>query len=351
MDAEWAYSLSLFRADNSPLTQLAIPASAFWPAKAWANFIAARWQGCTDTPAGDLLLEPRWNALGAPYLNGFAVVLPALGIAIPFGNDYFNTLATESSSALIRAGQLCAGESILYLPQAHAPTESARSAACRMAPIPFTSQPGSIDAWRSQSTCCAPHLAAPFPAFVFHDVLATAAALCEQAGDVEVGGVLLGQLVRDPLAQEIALLVTDLIPAAGGVSGKSSFTFTAESWRQVGQACADRPDRLLVGWFHFHPFGCFAEQRPALTPTVGFSAHDLYLHREVFGATAYAVALLFSQTEQASTDFTVTLGGWQHSAFLAERDFYLINDIPAALEVCTNAIAAEEQAHVDNFVL
>lgn len=81
-------------------------------------------------------------------------------------------------------------------------------------------------------------------------------ALWDHAGsaDVEVGGLLVGEVFRDSATGRPVTVVRGAIPALGGASSAVSFTFTPDAWDHL-TAERDRcwPDLITVGWFHTHP--------------------------------------------------------------------------------------------------
>jgi proteasome lid subunit RPN8/RPN11 len=75
--------------------------------------------------------------------------------------------------------------------------------------------------------------------------------------DLEVGGVMLGQLYRDQAGPYV--LIHAAIPALRAAQRATSVTFTADTWTQINQTLdRDHPDAKIVGWYHTHPgFGIF----------------------------------------------------------------------------------------------
>lgn len=70
---------------------------------------------------------------------------------------------------------------------------------------------------------------------------------------VEVGGMLLGEVFEDPSGR-LALDVLHAIPALGARQEPTYFKLTDEAWSHI---CAMRdaidPEMLIVGWYHSHP--------------------------------------------------------------------------------------------------
>jgi proteasome lid subunit RPN8/RPN11 len=77
------------------------------------------------------------------------------------------------------------------------------------------------------------------------------------ADDVEVGGVMLGQLHRDSSGP--FLFIHAIVPALQASQRATSVTFTGETWAAIHQAIdRDHPGSNIAGWYHTHPgFGVF----------------------------------------------------------------------------------------------
>lgn len=75
-----------------------------------------------------------------------------------------------------------------------------------------------------------------------------------RSADVEVGGLLIGEVFRDSTTDRLVTMVRGAIPALGGASSAVSFTFTPDAWDHLTTE-RDRswPDLITVGWFHTHP--------------------------------------------------------------------------------------------------
>lgn len=75
-----------------------------------------------------------------------------------------------------------------------------------------------------------------------------------RSATVEVGGLLVGEALRDGASGRPVTLVRGAIPAIGGASSSVSFTFTPDAWDYLTRE-RDRawPELITVGWFHTHP--------------------------------------------------------------------------------------------------
>jgi proteasome lid subunit RPN8/RPN11 len=70
---------------------------------------------------------------------------------------------------------------------------------------------------------------------------------------IELGGVLVGYAVEVEDGS-FCTVVTDAVPAEGGVGTAVSFDFTPESWLRMNERLRGLPhDRVIVGWYHSHP--------------------------------------------------------------------------------------------------
>src|SRR2546430_812785 len=75
--------------------------------------------------------------------------------------------------------------------------------------------------------------------------------------DVEVCGVLVGNVVRDNAGP--FLIVEASIEGEFAGHSAAQVTFTAQTWNHIhGVMDRDHPDQRIVGWYHTHPgFGIF----------------------------------------------------------------------------------------------
>ena len=76
---------------------------------------------------------------------------------------------------------------------------------------------------------------------------------CRSRTDVEVGGLLVGDLLED------GIVVHNTIPALEAAAGTANVTFTHEVWDMALAAIEkEYPDQRIIGWYHTHPrFGVF----------------------------------------------------------------------------------------------
>jgi proteasome lid subunit RPN8/RPN11 len=78
-----------------------------------------------------------------------------------------------------------------------------------------------------------------------------------QTDEVELGGVLIGDLFRD--SRGPYLYIIGSIPAEGANNYGAQITFTHDSWNYINKVKDEKyPDSKIVGWYHTHPgFGVF----------------------------------------------------------------------------------------------
>ena len=75
-----------------------------------------------------------------------------------------------------------------------------------------------------------------------------------RSADVEVGGLLVGEVFRDEATDRPVTVIRGAIPALGGASSAVSFTFTPDAWDHLTtERDHSWPDLITVGWFHSHP--------------------------------------------------------------------------------------------------
>lgn len=96
---------------------------------------------------------------------------------------------------------------------------------------------------------------------------------------VEVGGILVGQVLRDDGGAYVR--VDDTIDALHAVEGKTELTLTHDTWVHVNAEMDTRhAGKRIVGWYHTHPgFGVFLSDR------------DLFIHQSFFNLP-FQVALV-----------------------------------------------------------
>jgi proteasome lid subunit RPN8/RPN11 len=312
----------------------------------WARFASLR-----RDPTGLLLLDgdsahvqPRWDEkFRRPFVAALKVVVSRAGRAeevfeIPLA--YFHSAARTASSGLVEQGKLKPGEPFRYIVCAY-PCEGGTRNSSRAEESAFSVQPmpvvlsadeQSLERFLDEALACGP-TDDQMPVFVRREVLVEAVRLVGQAGAVETGGVLIGQLHRDSARRELFLEATALIPAEHTRQDAARLTFTAETWAACDAAVTLRGrGEEYVGWFHSHPGHQWCSQCPderrTQCKTAGksagdfFSIHDEALHRTVF-PRAYSIALVLSTNCEAPAKPTCRLYGWRHG-MVARRGFHIL---------------------------
>jgi proteasome lid subunit RPN8/RPN11 len=336
------YVIDFFRDDGTAIAQ--VPVIADWmPALEWTHFDAVRHgqlPALTEVGlASRGTVEPVWHPQsGKPHVAGWRVEIAAHGTrverAIP--SSYFRALAQQASGGLIDKGVLQQGDVFRYLVTAF-PTSPASIAAPPAQglvieeieqPLPLDDQ--SLDAFFAGAVAAGPQpLNGDMPVFCPRRVLDEALVLARAAGDIETGGVLVGNLHRDTSVPEIFVEISAQIPALHTESASAKLTFTAETWAAARAAITLRKrGETMISWWHSHPDFCRIrqcpiERRKECTATTPFlSSEDVHLHATCFGR-AYQTALLISDSTAAG--LTCSLFGWRHGMVLP-RGFHILHD-------------------------
>jgi proteasome lid subunit RPN8/RPN11 len=332
--AAYRLELEVLSVDGRPLRR--VPIDPDWePAFETTRFDAMRRGHLPPVlTANPGRIEPIWHGtLGAPYVSTFRAIImtPSGQTTAEIPTAYLRPHTRQASAELVNAGQLTQGDLVRYLVCAY-PVEPEPIAAGGYAVEDVAQALDLVDTPLRTLTDCAQlsdrQPGNDMPVFIDQAVLDDALALSRAAGSVEVGGVLVGRLHRDPALPEIFIQVTALIPAPHTVAESAKVTFTAETWAAVDAAIAlRRCGEIKVGWFHLHPNwcrNCPEEKRVACALAEPFfSADDVHLHRVCF-SRAYHVALLVSDTPRRG--LVPTLYGWQRG-MVAERGFHTLPDV------------------------
>jgi Prokaryotic homologs of the JAB domain len=318
-----------------------VPLSVDWiPAIRWAEFEEISSERACEDEAGVMTIEPLWSRESRPYVRGFTIGRDGRDNGcVHFPLSYFETAVVDAATELVESGALIRGQRFEYKLYAlssdaaprtpNGPGETESSA--RVAPVdaqpPIVARtlaalgPGvRLDRDSAPSAATGDAHGPALRVFIPQTVLDEATTLAEQAGDVETGGILVGNLCRDP-ETGLFSVVTAQIPAERTEATRESLRFTFETWARVDAALRLRNrTELPLGWWHSHPFFCRAcppsrrERCPFSVPT--FSLADKALHREVF-QTPWSVALLLSFLggERPSYD----LYGWNRGQIEAQE--------------------------------
>ena len=341
--SDWRYIIELFAEDGAPLGPVPLPVD--WePARQWTWWRGVRDGGLPPADAGtEAFVEPLWHPdLGAPYLRGFRMRLAAAdgsgGAVQPvseFPKGYFGELTRRAVRALVDEGRLAEGATVRYRVLAY-PAEALPGGepAPRLkietiaTPLPIIAHP--IGAFLEGATAFGPEDAEDMPVFFSPLVVSEAESLARAAGGRETGGILLGNLYRDPGTRQVFCHVTAQIPAHHTVAETARLTFTPATWAAVRGAVTLRArHEVWMGWLHFHPLEalpcrkCPPERRRVCPAAEGFlSPDDRVLHRTVF-PRAFSLAMVL--TEAGTGDLRRTLFGWRRG-LLARRGFHLLRE-------------------------
>ena len=312
---EHKFVMEMLKPDGASLG-LFSPEVDWEPAREYVRLLGLR----RGLAGGEAVVEPVWdektgepNASGARLTDGAAVG--------EIAREYFKPLAVGISGELVEKKILKPGELFLYKILAFRnPPEPANGSGFAFSvrdtspPLPFIDSPLSL--LESASVACGEAVAGDVPVFIPQHVFDEAEALTLEAGEVETGGILIGNIHRDAGLPEIAVVITAQIPARHTESKTTSLTYTADTWTAV-QAALDlrKSDEVMLGWWHSHPSFkfCNAEcpperRRDCALQKPFLSGDDLLLHRAVF-PKAYHIALLANLAD-AGLDFS--LYGWRH---------------------------------------
>ncbi len=355
----YSYALHVLREDGSAVAQ--VPVDVDWgPAREWVRLLALR-RGSppAEAFARECVIEPLWHAVrGAPYLAGFRARVEADGrsagnaTAEPaepwhdFTTAYFSRVSGAASARLVEEGALREGERFLSLPVAFPRDDAPEGAApalrlnARPAAPVVPIRPGRLGDLLERSVARgSPGDDGDLPVFVPRAVLEEAASLARAAEAKETGGILVGDLHRDPDTAGVFAAVTAQIPARHAKADLTSLSFTPEVWTDVRAALALRHrGEIMLGWWHSHPVrewckGCSEESRRRCSLAADFfSDHDRALHRTVF-PRAYSLGLVVNDV--AADAPTFSLFGWR-GGLIEPRGFHVLEqdrphpEIPAA---------------------
>jgi hypothetical protein len=340
-EINYQYAIDYFSEQGARIGSL--PVVPDWdPARECAQFLAIR-RGIVAPVLRDLpgTIEPVWDTdLGPPVLSAARVV-----IAAEMGNDtvceevpttaYFRSLAQKGSEVLVERGLLEKGDRyrfrICAYPATQANGDAGRDGSegldveevhenLRLDEQSIESFLASATAWGAEAD------PSDIPVFLPQQVIEEVVALSRESGDVETGGVLVGNLHRCPSSVEVFLEVTAQITAPHTDRKAGRLTFNADSWAAVRAAIElRRRDELMGGWWHYHPNFCRdcpeETRRQCVVSRPFFSADDLHLHHTVF-SRAFQVALLVSDHGQQPMD--VSLFGWRHG-MVVSRGFGVLD--------------------------
>lgn len=281
----------------------------------WDPAIEATWflglrrnrLGTGDGTRGTVI-EPIWHEqTDRPFVSGFRVTMRRPSGEVfseDFSTTYFKDLAQTASVRLVEQARLTAGENFTYRTAAYPVIEEAATKKRR---FKIEEEPPPLRVGTTRLADLTPTTAEPvhaddIPVVIPRRVLDETVELSQQAGALETGGILVGHLHRDPVADDMFVEVTAQLPARHVQADAQSLTFTAETWTDA-QGVLDLRHRqeLFVGWWHSHPVHEWCKNCPPDNQRLCrlgrdfLSTHDRQLHRIVF-PRAYSIALVVNDT-------------------------------------------------------
>jgi hypothetical protein len=267
------------------------------PAREWARFEAIRLQKVPPMTATAVDFEPIWeDRARGPYVRGMRGCIrcgDGQTFSVDFPKTYFHQDARSASTRYVSAGRLRDGDVFYFKVMAFAvsaPGSDTSTATIEEIPQPVEILDTPIAQFRANSVAVGPSVDGDAPVFLSSEALNQAKEMCAAAGDVEVGGILLGRLHRDTLDRELVFIeITAQVPAEHTVQQFTKLTFTAQTWAAARAAMRlrDRGEQFC-GWIHLHPDFCRVRQCDAAKREkcelagIFFSSADCALHRTVF---------------------------------------------------------------------
>jgi len=316
----------------------------------WAEFQALRQECIAPGSAITTTIEPVWSqqaeirCLSALKLRVEAGTRPLI-LETPI--SWFDPLARLGSSALVSEGLLQAGEIFNYFVTA-APLEktadgSGATVRAIEPVIDLVQRPlaGRLEASAFEGVGDELDV----PVILPESVLDQTGELTRAAGAYETGGILIGDICRDPDTRQLYIDVTAQIPAMHTRSELTQLTFTPETWTNVQDVLISRGrNELMQGWWHSHSYmketckDCSKIQNGQCNVNAAFmSNEDVALHRTTF-PRAYSLALVVG--DGPCSGMTRSLFGWRYGA-VAPRGYHVESDRSAV------AVGAGQEARAD----
>lgn len=141
----------------------------------------------------------------------------------------------------------------------------------------------------------------------------------ESFPDIEVCGVLVGDVYRDRDNGAPFLYVESCIRGNYATGKAAQVTFTAETWNHIQDVMERRhPERRILGWYHTHPgFGVF------------LSDMDLFIQNNFFNEP-WQIAFVYDPKSGEEGSFVWRGGKATREAFLVEEDKLDDRELPSA---------------------
>jgi hypothetical protein len=335
------YTFHLYKEDGSFLGQTNLEID--WePALEWCHLLGIRTGRLP--PMMNIcphVIAPIWDEnAGRPYISGFRTVLTAddghEGFSTVFPISYFAGQAQKASEGYVRIGKLEQGEFFRYRmvaspgkPAVDSRTPKPHTFCVREVHKPIPLGKKSLRRLRVESVPFGQEDEMDMPVFIPNRVLDEACSRTREAGAHEVGGILVGRLLRDTVSSEIMTEVTAEVPVRNAQSGLYSLSFTPESWTAARNVVDLRnQDELMLGWWHSHSYlkqvcqNCRRlEDKSCDHTAVYMSEKDCGLHRAAF-YRAYNLALVLGDTPCKGLSYG--LFGWRNGA-IHRRGFRILH--------------------------
>jgi hypothetical protein len=328
----YQFVLELFDANGAALGS--DPFEPDWvPAREWVRFEAIRRQKVPPITAAAVRFEPIWDDRECqPYVRG---VRGCIGggdghVSVDFPRTYFHQAARRASTRYVSAGRLRDGDVFYFKVMAFAASGSgfdASTAAIEEIPQPVEILDTPIAPFRADSVAIGPSVDPDAPVFLCNEALNQAKETCAAAGDVEVGGILLGRLHRDTLDRQLLFIeITAQVPAEHTIQQFTKLTFTPQTWAAARAALRLRNrGEQMCGWFHLHPDFCkvrqcdAAKREKCALAGIFFSSDDCALHRTVFPLPQH-LGLLISDRNGS---LVPAVFGWR-KGLIVQRQFHVM---------------------------
>jgi proteasome lid subunit RPN8/RPN11 len=343
----YCFRLEFHDADQAPVYSQPLTAADFQRAIGSTYFTAFRDGLLPDfSPDWDApRIEPRFVQDDAARTEGFRVILPLASgeqVRCNFGINYFSARAARQRAAIIRDRDWPADRPLYftiaaYLDDGAAPPRPSAAFTLEDPSMRVPLRGGSLADWGVREAWDDPQPTS-MPVVIGRSLLEDA---CEEAsqhpGD-EIGGLILGDLHRDPASGQVCLHLKCLASGDGTTeSSKASVTFTPESFAKARElirlrASQGAPPEIVVGWYHSHPFR-FCAECPLPTPpecvkkVLFYSDDDIQLMESTF-YQPFMVGLLVAvepRIEAAVGHLPVRLFGWDNGE-IKPRGFEVVND-------------------------
>jgi proteasome lid subunit RPN8/RPN11 len=342
-DIRFGFQLEYVDQSNTVVRRQPIAETDFYPAIRDTSFDASR-QNMVDEyrpMVSGARIEPVFaDESSAPQATGFRVTIPIGGgreHVCEYPISYFSPPANRLLAELRQTKVLASGQKLYYRLNAFLDDSSPEP---RTNQLHLSLQPpqgiaiatgrradfGPAEPWDQPSE-------SDLPVLVERWVLEEAVAEARENPEREIGGFLLGRVLRDPDSQEVLAAITGLATAGGTTeSSVTSVTFTPASFAQVRRIIQLRArHETVLGWYHSHPFRLCAEcpsptPKECLAKILFYSDEDHHLMSTTFDQPFMfgLLAAIEPRIETAVGHLPVKLYGWQKGEIKA-RGFEVVD--------------------------